>query len=329
MTYLVGSDNSFSHPSGDQAGRRFALASLPDNGHVKACELERSWGIPHRTLMNWVAPCRASGPSSSFRQATRRKPRIMTADKSAEGARLLGEGQRPAEAARLAGVQESTPRKAIARQGVPKPPTAEADHPTPGRGKNERSRADAQAAAGMGTACTRADERIAAAMGLAAGATTRFEAGHDVALAGRWAGSPALCANGLRWIGSVSQTAAGILQRPTHPPGAGLHGAGKDPPSGRAAAPPARGIWQGHRARPGTGSPPLAGKGRPDGADGQPVWPDEGTRQNPEGKRARNRGLPVGGWPCPGLSRRPGEPAATPCRARALVPAGHHGPLGA
>jgi DNA-binding CsgD family transcriptional regulator len=197
VTYLVGSDNYFSHPSGDQAGRRFALASLMDNGHVKACELERSLGIPHRTLMNWVAQCRESGPSSFFRQAVRRKPRIMTADKSAECARLLGEGKRPAEAARLAGVQESTLRKAIARQGVPKLPAAEADHPTPGRSKSERSRADAEAAAGMGTACTRADERIQAAMGLAAGATTRFEAGHDVALAGLLAGLPALCANGL------------------------------------------------------------------------------------------------------------------------------------
>jgi hypothetical protein len=95
VTYLVGSDNYFSHPSGDRAGRRFALASLMDNGHVKASELERGLGIPHRTLMNWVAQCRENGPSSFFRQAPRRKPRIMTADKSAECARLLSEGEAP------------------------------------------------------------------------------------------------------------------------------------------------------------------------------------------------------------------------------------------
>ena len=184
VTYLVGSDNYFSHPSGDPAGRRFAWASLRDNGHVKACELERSLGIPHRTLMNWLAQCRKSGPSSFFRPATRSKPRILTADKSAACARLLGEGKRPAEAARLAGVPASTRRKAIYRQGVPKRPAAEADQPTPSRSKRERSRADAEAAAGMGTACTRADERIQAARGLATGATTRVEPGHDVALAG-------------------------------------------------------------------------------------------------------------------------------------------------
>ena len=198
VTYLVGSDNYFSHPSGDRAGRRFALASLMDNGHVKACELERSLGIPHRTLMNWVGQCRKSGPSSFFRPAARRKPRIMTADKSAECARLLSEGKRPSEAARLAGVQESTLRKAISRQGVPKLSEAEADQPPPGRSQSDRSRADAEAADGMGTACTRADERIQAAMGLATCATTRFEAGHDVALAGLLVvGLPTLCANGL------------------------------------------------------------------------------------------------------------------------------------
>jgi hypothetical protein len=49
----------------------------------------------------------------------------------------------------------------------------------------------------MGTACTRADERIKAAIGVATSATTRFEAGHDVEMAGLLAGLPALCANGL------------------------------------------------------------------------------------------------------------------------------------
>ena len=54
----------------------------------------------------------------------------------------------------------------------------------------------------IGTACTRANERVAAAnvlstlapMGLAECATTRFEAGRDVQMAGLLAGLPALCA---------------------------------------------------------------------------------------------------------------------------------------
>ena len=200
VTYFVGGDNYFSHAAGDDASRRFALASLMENGHVKAVELERApLSIPHRTLMNWVGQSRKAGPSSFFRPAAPSKPRIMTPDKSAECARLLSEGKRPSEVARQVGVKESTLRKAIRRQGVPQlaPLPPERVESAPASTKSERSRADAAAAAGMGTACTRADERIQAALGLATGATTRFEASHDVAMGGLLAGLPALCANGL------------------------------------------------------------------------------------------------------------------------------------
>jgi len=63
--------------------------------------------------------------------------------------------------------------------------------------KSQRSRADAQTSQEIGVACTRADERVACAMGLATSAVTRFEAGHDVPMAGLLAGLPALYANGL------------------------------------------------------------------------------------------------------------------------------------
>ncbi|MCM8623326.1 MAG: helix-turn-helix domain-containing protein, partial [Candidatus Accumulibacter sp.] len=120
VTYFVGGDNYFSHAAGDEASRRFALASLMENGHVKAAELERApLNIPHRTLMNWVGQSRKAGPSSFFRPAAPSKPRIMTPDKSAECARLLSEGKRPSEVARQVGVKESTLRKAIGRQAVP------------------------------------------------------------------------------------------------------------------------------------------------------------------------------------------------------------------
>ena len=67
----------------------------------------------------------------------------------------------------------------------------------PSSSKSQRSRADAQTSLEMGVACTRADERVACAMGLATSAVTRFEAGCDVPMAGLLAGLPALYANGL------------------------------------------------------------------------------------------------------------------------------------
>ena len=200
VTYFLGGDNYFSHPAGDRKSERFVLTSLMENGHVRACDLEKPpLSLPHRTLMNWKAQCRKDGPASFFRAHEGLRPPIMTAEKSAECAGLLADGHRPSEVARRAGIGESTLRKAIKRQVVPRlARTAAAnDQQAIGSTKSERSRADAEAADGMGTACTRADERVAAAMGLVACATARFEAGRDVQMAGLLAGLPALCANGL------------------------------------------------------------------------------------------------------------------------------------
>lgn len=200
VTYFVYGDNYFSHKKEDKQSQRFALASLMENGHVRACDLEgQPYVIPHRTLMNWTAQYRKQGPSSFFRPTGGRKSRVMTPDKTAECNRLIAEGIYPAEVARQVGINESTLRKALDRQTIPmlSESTGDDSKKEIGSTKTERSRADAEAADGMGTACTRADERIAAAIGLAECATARFESGRDVQMAGMLSGLPALCANGL------------------------------------------------------------------------------------------------------------------------------------
>lgn len=200
VTYFIGSDNYFSHPVGDDKCRRFVLTSLMANDHVRARDLEKPpLSIPHRTLMNWCRQSREHGPTSFFREAKPAKPRVMTPENIAECARLLGEGMCLSAIAKQTGIEESTLRKAQNRNVLPK----RAEVPTGNNTviavstKSERSREDAEAADGMGTACTRADERVAAAMGLVECATTRFEQGHDVPMAGLLTGLPALCANGL------------------------------------------------------------------------------------------------------------------------------------
>jgi hypothetical protein len=200
VTYFLGSDNYFSHPKGDKQSERYVLTSLMENGHVRARDLEEApLVIPHRTLMNWKAQYRNDGPTSFFRTFDGPKPRVMTPEKIAECARMISGGVRPAEAARRAGLNESTLRKALARQAIPEAThdVGEDARKEAGSSKSERSRTDGEAASGLGVACTRADERVAAAMGLVASATTRFEAGHDVQMGGLLAGLPALCANGL------------------------------------------------------------------------------------------------------------------------------------
>jgi hypothetical protein len=208
VIYFVGGDNYWSHPEGDEQSRRFVLTNLMENSHVRACDLEKApLSIPHRTLMNWVKQYRENGCASFYRPVERVKPRIMNQDTNAECAKLLAQGLRPSVVARRVGVKESTLRKAQQRKAIPKLSEVVADklqediaedkEKVTANTKSERSREDAEAANGIGTACTRADERVAAAMGLVESATTRFEAGCDVQMAGVLTGLPALCANGL------------------------------------------------------------------------------------------------------------------------------------
>lgn len=126
----------------------------------------------------------------------------MTPEKSLQCATLLAQGLRVSVVARQAQIDESTLRKAVKRGVIAKHTVASTDtlqdnSAPPASTKSERSRLDAQAASGIGVACTRADERIDAALGLATCAATRFEHVIDVPMAGLLTGLPALCTNGL------------------------------------------------------------------------------------------------------------------------------------
>jgi transposase-like protein len=125
---------------------------------------------------------------------------VVTPEKAAQCARLLDTGGTIPTVARQAGVNESTLRKALRNGRVVRtgaPGVAALQDRAEGTTKSERSRTDAEAAEGMGTACTRADERMAAAFGLVGGAVPRFESCRDVSMGGLLAGLPALCGNGL------------------------------------------------------------------------------------------------------------------------------------
>jgi transposase-like protein len=185
VIYFLGGDNYFSHPQVDKQGKRFALASLMENGHVRASELENELGIAHRTLMNWKAQCEKDGACSFYRKASAARAPVMTEQTTAQCAALLATGMRTCEVARQVGIRDSTLRKAMRRDGTLRRVEGSVEKKKEeSSSKSERSVADAQAAEGMGTACTRADERVAAAMGLAECATARFEMSHDVQMGG-------------------------------------------------------------------------------------------------------------------------------------------------
>jgi hypothetical protein len=131
--------------------------------------------------MNWLTQYKNDGPASTYRPIDHSQSRVMTPDKSAECVSLLATGIHPAEVARRVNIKETTLNKARQRQAIPRlPEDVSGDSTKTGSTKTERSHADAEAANGMGTACTRADELVATAMCLAECATVRFELGCDV-----------------------------------------------------------------------------------------------------------------------------------------------------
>src|SRR4029077_7620770 len=79
--------------------------------------------------------------------------------------------------------------------GGPAPGGAPVPRPPAPTGKSTRAVADA--AAEMGTACTRPDQRVLAAFGLLDGAPVRFETFRDVSFGGVLCALPALAENGL------------------------------------------------------------------------------------------------------------------------------------
>ena len=198
VTYFLGGENFFAHAELDQCGQRFAIATLIDNGHAKASEVAASeLGIPYRTLMNWTRQLAQKGGGSFYVPRAPRGSTVFTEEKARECERLIAAGGTISEVACKTGVKDSTLRKAVSRWGLIQAPEPIYQAPSEATTKSQRSGLDAQAAGGMGTACTRPDERMAAALGLVESAATRFEPCEDVAMGGLLVGLPALCENGL------------------------------------------------------------------------------------------------------------------------------------
>ena len=114
----------------------------------------------------------------------------MTPEVTAQAQQLLNMGWNPREVAEHLNLKLDTVRKAIQQGRLTKPSpvkpgeSAPAPAPQPSTATDKSTRAVLDAAAEMGTACTRPDERVLAAFGLLNGAPTRFETCRDVSFGG-------------------------------------------------------------------------------------------------------------------------------------------------
>lgn len=190
--YCVGVQPFAVHAAADHRSFLLTVAQLIEVGACRPCEIVRSFGVSKRSVLRAVQRYNAGGSAAFFApRKTRRGGTVLTAPVSAAAQRLLDDGTAPAAVAAHLKIASDTIRKALddgrlmrcTREGAPD--------------KSARSVEDAEAAAGMGTACTRIAERVLASLGKFHGAPTRFQPCRDVSCGGVLCALPALLANGL------------------------------------------------------------------------------------------------------------------------------------
>ena len=183
----------YSHPANSRRELYFVLVELIRNGLCRECEILRAFNVPKRTLNNWRVKREESGPAAFFAPPQRRKGgTILTPDVLAEAQGLFNEGKSYSDVSSQLDVRECTLRKAVQDGRLTRSPRRG------GTDKSLRTAMDAEAASGLGTACTRVDERVLASLGkIPDGAATRFEHSLSVPFGGVLCALPALLANGL------------------------------------------------------------------------------------------------------------------------------------
>jgi transposase-like protein len=197
--YLVGMHPVCRHAAGDLRCFRLTVAQLVDSGACRAVEVIKAFGIPKSSLDRALRRYRAGGAAAFFaRRATvSGGGRVLSAEVLARAQQLLDEGQAKAAVAGQLGVHPDTLRRAVWDGRLRAGGRAAARVGAAGCDKTRRSIEDAQAAAGLGTGCTRAGERVLAALGKLNGAASRFERCGAVPFGGVLCALGALLENGL------------------------------------------------------------------------------------------------------------------------------------
>jgi len=204
-TYFCGAYPVFQHPENDHRAFRMFTAQLICHGVCRLVDIVRTFGVSKSCVIRSVKTYRTGGVGAFYVQRATRGAAVLTPEVTAQAQPLLAAGWSPREVAEHLGLKHDTLRKAIDQGRVTKPSRLQPTESAPENGSvgqppigtDKSTRAAQDAAAEMGTACTRPDERVWAALGLLDGASTRFEVCRDVCFGGVLCALPALAENGL------------------------------------------------------------------------------------------------------------------------------------
>ncbi|MGO9600001.1 MAG: putative transposase [Isosphaeraceae bacterium] len=203
--YFCGAQPVFHHAQSDAHSFRMFTAQLICQGACRQVDIVRAFGVSKNSVIRSVNTYRAGGVKAFYTPRAPRRASVMTPEVRAQAQQFLGIGWSRGEVAERLNLKLDTLRKAIQQGrltepgplGRQKPASEKSPAPQPSTTTDKSMRAIADAAAEMGTACTRPDERVLAAFGLLDGAPTRFESCRDISFGGVLCALPALAENGL------------------------------------------------------------------------------------------------------------------------------------
>ena len=193
-TYFLGNFPIYSHRVNDQRMFHLTISQLIESGTCRQTEIIDAFGVSKSSVIRAQNKLRKDGSEAFFinRQGRNKGGTILTPEVLDQAQSFLNKGVQKKEIAEELGVKYDTLRKAIYDGRLKANECLES--PT---NKSTRTVVDAVAADGMGTACTRVEERTAAAFGVCEGAPIRFESCLDVPNGGVLCALPALLTNGL------------------------------------------------------------------------------------------------------------------------------------
>jgi len=183
------------HDATDQDGFRCICAQLITSGACRQHELVKVFAQNRKRLTRAVAQLRVRGMASFFQKRVGRAGgTILTPQKLALAQELLNSGIGRRAIADELQIGYSALSKAIGDGRLLPPVKVTASTAST---RSDRSREDVAVCSGIGVACTRTQERVAASFGLINGVESKFETCLDVTDAGVLCALPALIENGL------------------------------------------------------------------------------------------------------------------------------------
>ena len=192
-TYFLGTYPIYTHRASDHRMFRLFTSQLINCGACRNVDIIDTFGVSKSSVARSLRKLREEGAEAFFKARKRRTGGAVFTEEVLDQAQdYLNREYSRRDTAEAIGVRYDTFCKAINDGRLREPEGQERI-----TSKSSRDQIDTKAAEGIGTACTRVEERVLAAFGVCEGAPVRFESCLDVPNGGVLCALPSLLMGGL------------------------------------------------------------------------------------------------------------------------------------